>query len=100
MRAVDQSAAAAAGLTHASRVRPLVRSRELASATVTQSSTPSKDRARPNRPAVVQVAPERTPLLPKPELSEAVAPAPSSKPRVSTGDTAGTVMVTPGPGLS
>src|SRR5918995_1770857 len=40
-------------LTHASRVMAVVRSREGASATVTQSFTPSNDRALPNLPEVV-----------------------------------------------
>ena len=65
------------GLTHASRVMPLERSRDAESAIVTQSLTPSKERALPVLP-VAQVGPESEPLLPEPELSAAVLPEPAS----------------------
>src|SRR5262245_32122607 len=62
---------------------PLVRSRLLLSATVTQLSTPLNDRAWPNRPTA-QVAPERVPLLLEPEASAVVVPLPSLTPSAST----------------
>ena len=64
------------GFTHASSVMPLLRESEAESATVTQSLTPSKVSAPPDLPAVVQVAPEIVPLLPRPELSASVEPEP------------------------
>jgi hypothetical protein len=70
----------AEGRTHASTVMPVVRSREAASATVTQSLTPSNDRAPPYLPAAVQAAPETVPALELPEPSAAVVPVVSLKP--------------------
>ena len=56
----------AVGLTQASRVMAVVRSRELESLTVTQLLLPLNDRALPNFPAVQEV--ELTvPLFPLPE---------------------------------
>jgi hypothetical protein len=63
----------------------VVRSSAAASATVTQSLTPSNDRALPNRPAVVQTAPATVPACPPPEASPAVVPVPSLKPYAATG---------------
>ena len=67
------------GNTHASSVMPVVRSSDGASATVTQSLTPSKDRALPNFPCVLQVAPEIVPVRPLPEVSATVVPLPALK---------------------
>src|SRR5437867_3080842 len=67
------------GLTHASSVMPAVRSRSLASATVTQSLTPSKDNAAPFLPAVDQEAPEMVPVCALPDASAVDVPVPSSK---------------------
>ena len=69
----------AVGYTHASRVMAPVRSREVASATVTQSLTPSNDNAPPYFPPVVQAAPEIVPVFPFPERSARVVPEPASK---------------------
>jgi hypothetical protein len=44
--------------------------------TVTQSLLPSKVRAEPYLPSVVQVAPEMSPLLALPDRSATVVPAP------------------------
>ena len=44
---------------------------------------PSKDSALPKRP-VVHVAPEMLPLLPRPETSVVVEPAPSLNPKAAT----------------
>src|SRR3954464_11487427 len=73
------------GLTHASSVSVRVTSREFASATVTQSFTPSKLSAPPYFPAVVHAASLRMPSLPLPEVSFATSPDPSLKPRARTG---------------
>src|SRR5689334_13873323 len=62
------------GLTQASRVMPLVRSSELASATVTRFEVPLKDRAPPYLPPAVQLAPVTVPLLPVPDASLATVP--------------------------
>src|SRR5262245_37048337 len=70
---------AALGRTQASRVMPVVRSRALLSATVTQSLTPSKDSAWPKRPLAFQVAPLMVPLRPLPVRSPRVVPLPSLK---------------------
>jgi hypothetical protein len=69
----------AAGLTHASSVIPVVRSSDAASATVTQSSTPSNDSARPKRPSGTRVAPLTVPWLLRPDASATCAPLVSSK---------------------
>src|SRR5436190_9691911 len=66
------------GYTQASRVIPLVRSKESESFTVTRLN-PSKLRALPNLPWLVQVAPLIVPVLPNPDTSVTVVPLPSSK---------------------
>src|SRR3954451_15162282 len=71
----------AVGRTQPSSVMPVVRSRESASATVTQSLTPSKLRAPPNLPAVLRTGPLIVPVLPRPDASSAVVPDVSPKPR-------------------
>src|SRR5260221_13343259 len=58
-------------------VMPLVRSRAAALATVTQLLTPSNDSAPPNLPLVVHVGPFSVPVLPPPDASAVVVPAPS-----------------------
>ena len=73
------AAPAPAGLTHASSVIPPARSSDAASATVTQSSTPSNDSARPKRPSATRVAPLTVPWLPRPDASATCAPFASSK---------------------
>ena len=83
------------GRTHASSVIPVVRSRLLASATVTRSLTPSKVSALPNFPAVVHVGPLIVPTLPLPELSAAAVPMPASKPHSPTRPGGGPVGTTP-----
>jgi len=56
----------------------------VASATVTQSFTPSNWSALPKRPAVDHEAPEIVPALPLPETSATVGPCPSLKPHAAT----------------
>src|SRR5262245_43289043 len=73
-----------AGRTHASIVMPVVRSSEAAGLIVIQSFTPSNDSPPPKRPAVVHVAPEIVPVLPDPDVSPTVGPAPSLKLRAAT----------------
>src|SRR6476619_5188449 len=70
------------GWTHASRVIPVVRSNPAESATVTQSLTPSNERAPPYLP-VVQVAPEIVPVIP-PTVLFTVVPVPSLNPNAAT----------------
>src|SRR5438309_2339442 len=67
------------GSTQASRVMPLVRCSEAASATVTREVVPLNDRALPNLPAVDQLALVIAPLLPLPERSPSTVPLPWSK---------------------
>jgi len=75
----------AVGRTQASRVIPEVRSRELLSMTSIRSFVPSKLAAAPNFEVVDHVAPLiSVPLLPLPDLSAAVVPAPSSKEYAAT----------------
>src|SRR3954463_14743695 len=81
---VVHPADAAAGLTQASRVIPVVRSRRLLSATVTQALAPLNERAPPKRPAVVHDAFETAPLSAWPVESDAVVPLVSSKPQAPT----------------
>lgn len=57
----------------------VVRSKEAESLTVTKLLVPLKERALPNRPDVLQVAPEIAPLFPRPERSATVVPVPSLK---------------------
>ena len=73
----------AVGLTQASSVIPFVRSRLFASATVTQSFTPSNDSAPPDWPPVTQDAPEIVPVCP-PTVLAAVVPDPSSNVKYAT----------------
>src|SRR4051794_6984935 len=73
-----------AGFTQASRVRPLARSSDGESGTLTRSLTPSKLSADPKRPCAPHVAPEIMPLLFWPDESAAVAPAPVSRPYAPT----------------
>src|SRR6185503_7940984 len=90
----------AVGLSHASTVSPVVRSRELASLTVTRSLTPSTERACPYFPAV-HVAPEMVPVLPLPEISATDVPLPSLKPYAATSPPSGaTETVLPADGIS
>jgi hypothetical protein len=56
---------------------PLERSSEAESGIVTQSLTPSNERALPVLPAA-HVGPEIVPVLPEPELSAAELPEPAS----------------------
>ena len=72
------------GLTHASIVMPVVRSSEALSLTVTELFVPLNDRAPPNLPSALHVAPEVEPVLPVPDASAAVVPAPSLKPYAAT----------------
>ena len=62
----------------------LVRSSDALSATVTRSLSPSKVSAEPNLPAVLRVAPEIVPTLPRPEASPTEPPLASSKPQAPT----------------
>jgi hypothetical protein len=70
---------AAVGFTHASSVMPVVSRSAESSGTVTTSSIPSNDSARPNRPAPLRVAPPMSPSW-LPLSSTAMAPTGSSKP--------------------
>ena len=81
------------GRTHASSVIPVVRSSELASGTVTQSFTPSKLNADPNRPAALHTAPETEPTFPFPDESATLEPEPASNPYAATRP-AGAVLCT------
>src|SRR3954469_4588563 len=83
MRTVRQ-AESTDGRTQASSVIALVRSRLLASGTLTWSLTPSKDSAEPNLPVSERVGPLIVPTLPVPEASVAVVPVVSSKPNAAT----------------
>src|SRR3954453_22088788 len=73
------------GLTQASSVIPLVRSIGLAvvSATVTQSSIPSNDKALPNLPAT-RTAPRTVPAFATTDESVATTPLASSNPNAAT----------------
>src|SRR5262245_2447183 len=72
------------GNTQASRVSPEVRSSDAESLIATQLLTPSKTRAAPKRPWLVQVAPATSPVLPRPLLSATVAPFASSNAYAAT----------------
>lgn len=80
----DQVLLVLAGLTQASSVIAERRSSEAESFIETRASSPLNDRAPPNLPAVVHVAFEILPVLPFPEASPIVAPAPSLKPYAAT----------------
>src|SRR3954452_3924094 len=77
------------GLTQASSVMPLTRSRLAASLTVTTSLMPSNDSAFPDLPAVERVAPDTVPVLPLPLESAATVPLASLKPHAPTSPEAG-----------
>ena len=81
---VRQLEPSAAGFTHASSVIPFERSREFASATVTQLEEPLNDNAPPNLPATLHVAPLIVPLFPFPERSASVVPVPALKEYAAT----------------
>src|SRR4051794_6393746 len=81
---VRHSEPRAVGCTHASRVMAVVRSRLLASATVTRLLVPLKLSAPPNLPVATCVAPVIVPGLFWPEESAAVGPVVSSKPHAPT----------------
>ena len=70
------------GLTQASRVMPVVRSRLLVSGMVAVALVPLKVRALPYLPlpVPVQVVLVRVPLLPVPDWSVMVVPVPVSRP--------------------
>jgi hypothetical protein len=84
------------GLTHASSVMPVVRSRELESGTVTNELEPLNESALPNLPALApaHVALESVPLLPFPDRSAVVEPAPSSKAYAATSPPVGGAVAT------
>src|SRR4029453_15773596 len=95
-RTVCQSAPAPVGLTQAESVIPLLKSRSLASATVTQSLTPSKESAPPFLPAADHVAPEIVPVFPLPVASPAGVHVPASKDHAATRpDGGGGVLLSP-----
>src|SRR3954451_6392668 len=72
------------GCTQASSVSLFVRSSVAASATDTRLDVPLNRSAAPNRPAGTHVAPAIVPMLPFPDASPAVEPAPSSNPYAAT----------------
>ena len=65
---------------NASTVIPDVKSSDEAAGTVTQSFTPSKLSADPNRPDAFHAAPETEPTFPFPDESAALEPEPASNP--------------------
>jgi hypothetical protein len=67
----------AVGRTHASSVRAPLRRSDAESETVTQLLDPLNESALPLRPAVVHAAFEIVPVLPFPDASLTVVPAPS-----------------------
>src|SRR5207248_9325152 len=79
------------GYTHASNVIPLVNCSEAALLMVTSALVPSKLKALPYLPDVVQVAPLIVPLLPLPDTSVTTVPLPSLNPYAAT---------KPGPGVA
>src|SRR5256885_2377025 len=81
---VRQPLATMVGLTQASSVSPFVRSRLLASLTVTQLELPLKESALPYLPALDQAVLAVVPPLALPEASATVVPAPSSNPYAAT----------------
>ncbi len=88
-------------MTQASTVIPVVRSSAAASATVTQSSAPSKESAPPKRPLPAHVAPAIAPVRPLPEMSSAEAPEASFMPYAATSPPIGRMLtVRPAPGVS
>src|SRR5438093_11727549 len=65
------------GCTHASNVMPVVRCKDALSLIVTKAFVPLKTSALPYFPAVVHVALPIVPVLPLPDASVTVVPAPS-----------------------
>src|SRR5689334_20662590 len=74
-----QALLTALGLTHASRVMAVVSLRDGESLTLIRALVPLNWSALPNFPAVVQVAFTIVPVLPRPDRSVTVVPAPSLK---------------------
>src|SRR5262245_14232314 len=74
----------AVGKIQAARVMAVPRSREGDAGTWTRLLMPSKLRADPKRPWGTQIAPAMVAVLPRPEASAAVVPAPSLKPKAAT----------------
>src|SRR5262245_39474208 len=72
------------GLTHASRVMPVLRSSDGASVIVTRALAPLNIRAFPNFPVDAHVAPLMVPVLPLPDASATVPPVPSLKENAAT----------------
>ena len=85
---VPQSDRPSVGYTHASKVTPLLRSRESESLTVTKSE-PLKERALPFLAVVVRAAPVIVPALPLPETSATTLPLLSLKEYAATGPAEG-----------
>ena len=87
------------GRTHASTVIPDDRSSDAESATVTQSFTPSKLNADPNRPAALHAAPDTVPAFPRPDESTTLdpelefSPYAATRPPAGGGGCCGTVAV-------
>ena len=75
---VCQSAPAPLGRTQADRVIPFVRSRSFASATVTQSLTPSKESAPPFWPVATRPHRRSCPCAPSPSHPPTIVPVPAS----------------------
>src|SRR4051812_36854779 len=86
---------ALAGLTQASSVIPLVRSRLAESFTVIQLLVPLNDSALPYLPVALQVAPLIVPVFPCPERSLTVVPLPSSNEYAATSTRGGPKYVKP-----
>ena len=82
--AVRQPPPAAVGLTQASSVMPIVRSSEALSGTVTKLELPLNDSAPPKRPIGAQPVAVVVPVLPVPDASATVVPAPSLNPYAAT----------------
>src|SRR3989442_1171153 len=79
-----QAVPSALGLTHASRVIPVVRSSEAESGIVTRLDVPLNESAPPKWPALDQDVVETLPALPVPEASATVVPLPSSNEYAAT----------------
>ena len=72
------------GRTHASTVIPDDKSSDAESATVTQSFTPSKLNADPNRPDALHTAPDTVPPFPRPDESTTLEPELAFNPYAAT----------------
>src|SRR5712692_8263779 len=79
-----QAVPSALGLTHASRVIPVVRSSEAESGIVTRLDVPLNESAPPKWPALDQDVVATVPALPVPEASATVVPLPSSNEYAAT----------------